>query len=80
MLMRLSFVHYPDMPLNSVSVLKSDSPVCEGVEVRIADFGLTDSGNGKILPRSGRLCDISGRSEARRLHHNIDIKKVLKGR
>ena len=56
------------------------SPVCEGVEVRIADFGLIDSGNGKILPRGGRLCDISGRSEARRLHPGIDIKKVSKGR
>ena len=49
--------------------------VCEAVEVRIADFVLTDSGNGKILPRGGRLCDRSGRSEARRLHYDIDIKK-----
>ena len=73
-------MHYPDMPLNSVSVLRADSSVCEGVEVRIADFGLTDGGNGKILPRGGRLCDGSGRSEARRLHYDIDIKKVSKGR
>ena len=45
--------------------IRADSPVCEGVEVRVADFGLTGSGYGKILPRSGRLRDRGGRSEAR---------------
>ncbi|XP_069144462.1 uncharacterized protein [Solanum lycopersicum] len=54
---------------------RANLPVFEGVEVRIADFGHTDSGNGKILPTGGRLCDRSGRSEARRLHPDIDIKK-----
>ena len=59
--MRLSFVHYPDMPLNFVSVHKSGFVVCERVEVRVADFSLTGSGYGKILPFRGR----GGRSEAR---------------
>ena len=64
--MRLSFVNYPGMPLNSVyQSSRADSLVCEGVEVRIADFGLTGSGYGKILSRSGRLRDRGGRSEAR---------------
>ena len=44
---------------------REDSPVCEGVEIRVADFGLTGSGYSKILPRSGRLRDRGGRSEAR---------------
>ena len=44
---------------------REDSPVCEGVEIRVADFGLTGSGYSKILPRSGRLRDRGGRSETR---------------
>ena len=44
---------------------RADSPFCEGVEVRIADFGLTGSGYCKILSRSGRLRDRGGRSKAR---------------
>ena len=28
---------------------REDSPVCEGVEIRVADFGLTGSGYSKIL-------------------------------
>ena len=63
--MRLSFVHYPGMPPNYVSVHKSGSPFCEGVEVRVADFSLTGSGYCKILPRGGRFRGIGGRSEAR---------------
>ena len=44
---------------------RADSPFCEGVEVRVADFSLTDSGYGKILPRGGRFRVRGGRSEAR---------------
>ena len=50
--MRLSFVHYPDMPLNFVSVRKSGFVVCERVEIRVADFSLTGSRYGKILSRN----------------------------
>ena len=78
--MMLSSAHYPDMPLNSVSVHKSEFAVCEGVEVRVADFSLTGSGYDKILPRSGRFRGRGGRSEARWIHHGIDIKEVSKGR
>ena len=35
--------------------IRADSSFCEGVEVRVADFSLTGSGYGKILPRSGRF-------------------------
>ena len=44
---------------------RADLPFYEGVEVRIADFGLTGSGYGKILSISGRLRDRGGGSEAR---------------
>ena len=44
---------------------RANSPVCEEVEVRIADFSLTGSGYGKILPRSGRFRGRGGRSKAR---------------
>ena len=42
---------------------REDSPFCEGVEVRVADFSLTGSGYGKILSRSGRLRDRGRMSE-----------------
>ena len=34
---------------------RADSPFCEGVEVRVADFSLTGSGYSEILLGSGRL-------------------------
>ena len=39
--------------------------ICERVEIRVADFSRTGSGYSKIFPRSGRLRDRGGRSEAR---------------
>ena len=42
----------------------TSSPLCEGVDDRIADFVLIGSGYGKILSRSGRLRDRGGMSEA----------------
>ena len=66
--MRLSFVHYPDIQICHSTLFQStrvDSSFFEGVEVRVADFSLTGSGYGKILPRSGRFRGRGGRSEAR---------------
>ena len=56
-------MHYQGMPPNFVSVHKSDSPFCEGVEIRIADFSLTGSGYNEILSRSGGLRDRGRGSE-----------------
>ncbi|XP_069148114.1 uncharacterized protein [Solanum lycopersicum] len=39
------------------SSTRADSPLCEGVEIRVANFSLTGSSYSEILSRSGRLCD-----------------------
>ena len=43
---------------------RADSPFCEGVEMRVADFSLTGSGYSEILSRNGRLRDRGRGSES----------------
>ena len=52
--------------------LKLKPPVFKGAESEDA-YGLTGSCCSKILSGTGRFCDRGGGSEARRLHHGIDI-------